>query len=972
MCSMFRKTICLVSFVLLLGLVLTSVAEAVDPDLFGWWKLDEGSGDTASDSSGNGFDIALQNTTWENGLFGGAVHFRGEGQGQSGGFNYINNAITVCAWVWHDAFPTDQVERYVTVDSEVAVIRRNNDGQLHFYIKTGGSLRHLGVIDVLRESQWHHVAGTWDGFTQRLYLDGVEIASRAPGGVLSDTSVAVKLSSSAEPLNGMLDDVRIYTRALTSRDIMILVDPTVAAKAFESVPADKATDVPRDVVLGWTPGEFSAPTNGHKLYFSESFNDVNDGIGAVAQTAAGYAPAQRLDFGTTYYWRVDEVNAPPTSQIEFKGEVWQFTTEPFSYPIAGENITATASSSGIDQGPENTVNGSGLDVNDLHSTELTYMWLSDFAGPQPTWIQYDFDKVYKLHEMWVWNHNTSFESFLGFGLKDASIEYSVDGNDYTTLGTVHEFAQGTGAADYEHNTTFDFGSAAAKYIMLTANSNWGGLMPQYGLSEVRFFSIPILAREPSPDSGTTDVAIGTIDEPVDMTLSFRVGREAAEHNVYFSPDEQAVADSNAPVTTVTEAVYGPLSLDLGTTYFWRVDEVNEAETPTTWQGDIWNFTTQKYFVVDDFEDYNDYEPYTIFDRWIDGWGVDTNGSEVGYAEPDFLAGEHFVETTIVHGGAQAMPFFYSNTGGAAYSEATFTLSSPQDWTKKGIEALSLRFRGNPADFVEGPAGTYTMSAAGVDIWDEADEFRYAHKQLSGDGEITATVESILWVPGSDDWTKAGVMIRETLDAGSKNAFVAITSGSGDGATFQWRSITGGSSSSSRTLVGISPPASIKLVRQGNTFTSYVFLDGQWQQEGESATVGMTDPVYIGLALNSHSSGVTTEAVFSDVQTTASGPFTQQAIGVEMPANDPAPMYVALAGSGGTPAIVFHDDPGATQVNTWTEWSINLQAFAAQGVNLTNIDSISIGFGDKANPQPGGTGVVYFDDIRLYPYRDVSP
>ncbi|MHC4633373.1 MAG: hypothetical protein ACYS9C_19180, partial [Planctomycetota bacterium] len=94
-------------------------------------------------------------------------------------------------------------------------------------------------------------------------------------------------------------------------------------------------------------------------------------------------------------------------------------------------------------------------------------------------------------------------------------------------------------------------------------------------------------------------------------------------------------------------------------------------------------------------------------------------------------------------------------------------------------------------------------------------------------------ESVLWVPGSNDWTKAGVMIRDTLDAGSANAFIAITTGAGDGATFQWRTSAGGSSSSSRTLTGISPPASIKLVRTGNTFTGYVFQNGQWQQQGES-------------------------------------------------------------------------------------------------------------------------------------------
>ncbi|GAG95929.1 unnamed protein product, partial [marine sediment metagenome] len=268
---------------------------------------------------------------------------------------------------------------------------------------------------------------------------------------------------------------------------------------------------------------------------------------SVAQDANSYTRPQRLDFGTTYYWRVDEVNAPPTSHIEFKGDVWQFTTEPFAYPIAGERITVTASSQAENQGPENTVNGSGLDVNDLdlHSTELTDMWLSDIAGPQPAWIQYEFDEVCKLHQMWVWNQNTLNEPVIGYGIKEATIEYSADGANWTTLGTTHEFARGSGAAGYAYNTTVDLGGAAAKYVRLTANSNWGGLLPQYGLSEVRFFSIPVRAREPSPDSEATDV-------DVDLVLSWKTGREAAEHNVYISTDEQAVIDGNAPVTTVTE------------------------------------------------------------------------------------------------------------------------------------------------------------------------------------------------------------------------------------------------------------------------------------------------------------------------------------------------------------------------------------------------------------------------------------
>ncbi len=437
--------------------------------------------------------------------------------------------------------------------------------------------------------------------------------------------------------------------------------------------------------------------NGHKVYFGESFNDVNDGIGGIIQDANIYTPPQMLDFGKTYYWRVDEVNAPPDPTI-FEGEVWQFTVEPFAYPIAGDNIIATASSTNQEgMGPENTINGLGLDVNDMHSTLETAMWLSaDEIEPNRAWIEYEFDKVHKLHEMWVWNSNQVMEYVIGFGFRDVTIEHSTNGTDYTILGTTHEFARATSAADYTHNTIVDFNGVTAKYVRLTANSNWGGIFKQYGLSEVRFFSIPVFAREPSPDSGTTDVA-------VDVTLGFRAGREAAEHHLYLSSDEQAVIDGNATISTVTDASYSPLLLDLGSTYYWRIDEVNETETPTTWQGDIWNFMTHEYFVVDDFEDYNDYQPNEIWATWVDGYGDLANGATTGYPEPlDFPAGEHYVETVIVHGGEQAMPFFYDNTV-ATYSEATANVANlqvGQDWTKHGIKALTLRFYGDPNNAVE--------------------------------------------------------------------------------------------------------------------------------------------------------------------------------------------------------------------------------------------------------------------------------
>jgi len=136
------------------------------------------------------------------------------------------------------------------------------------------------------------------------------------------------------------------------------------------------------------------------------------------------------------------------------------------------------------------------------------------------------------------------------------------------------------------------------------------------------------------------------------------------------------------------------------------------------------------------------------------------------------------------------------------------------------------------------------------------------------------------------------------------------------------------------------------------------------QEQSFRNILMNQNVYIGLALTSHSSGVVCKAEFSNVQTTGTVTpmmWTQEAIGIPMAANDPEPMYVALNGS----AVVFHDNPNAALIDTWTQWNIDLQAFADQGVNLANVNTIAIGFGDKKNPQPGGSGTAYFDDIRLH-------
>ena len=91
-----------------------------------------------------------------------------------------------------------------------------------------------------------------------------------------------------------------------------------------------------------------------------------------------------------------------------------------------------------------------------------------------------------------------------------------------------------------------------------------------------------------------------------------------------------------------------------------------------------------------------------------------------------------------------------------------------------------------------------------------------------------------------------------------------------------------------------------------------------------------------------------------------------------PNNSDEPLYVAVSNSAGTPAVVIHDDPAAATIETWTEWVIPLSAFADQGIVLTNVDGIAIGLGTQGNLTiTGGSGKMYFDDIRLYRPRETA-
>jgi hypothetical protein len=460
-------------------------------------------------------------------------------------------------------------------------------------------------------------------------------------------------------------------------------------------PANGTTDVPRDVVLSWIPGDLATI---HDIYLGTSFEDVNDASRddphAVLLSQGHPDPhfaVDLLEYDQTYYWRIDEVNAAPDSTV-FKGNVWRFTVEPFAIPI--ENVQVSASSQSSDaMAPENTINGIGLNEWDQHSTTASDMWLSGLEDPSP-WIQYDFDKVYKLDRLWVWNSNQLIESFLGLGARDVVIETSVDGTAWTVLEGATLFNQATGAADYTANTGIDFAGLMAQHVKITMYSGYGTL-PQHGLSEVRFLSIPVWASHAEP-------AFAETTENADVVLKWRAGREAASHQVYFSPDDAAVADGTALLgeTSIPSFDLSAHGLELASTYYWRVDELNEAASPSLYPGDVWSFRTPDYIVVDDFDQYDD-TCKRIFFAWEDGFGH--NGAEdcdilpssgnggaavVGYAQAPFA------EQTIVNvDSQQSLPLSIDNSVGQ--SEATLTLAG-QDWTTRGIQTLSLFFYGEPS------------------------------------------------------------------------------------------------------------------------------------------------------------------------------------------------------------------------------------------------------------------------------------
>jgi len=346
---------------------------------------------------------------------------------------------------------------------------------------------------------------------------------------------------------------------------------TVPGSATQPDPANGGSVLALDTTLSWLPGPTAAT---HDVYFGTS--SPLPFIGNQAESSFDPGP---LEFGTTYYWQIDEVEADGTTV--YTGDIWSFTPlfdvtapgdtvqgvpndgdwpPPEAPPLAIDDDTGTKylHFKG-DEGP------SGFRVTASASqsivTALTFTTANDYAGRDP----------------------------VAFELSGSN--EGIDG-PYTLIasGDIVDFAQAAEWPRFTKNETpisFENEAAYDHYqVLFTAiRGGAGQWINSMQIAEVELLGITRKAWFPSPADGATEVGRNG------LTLSWRTGVTAASHDVYLSTDRQAVIDGTAFIVNQIETSYSPeaLTLTKGATYYWRIDGV-EADSTTKHAGNVWSFT----------------------------------------------------------------------------------------------------------------------------------------------------------------------------------------------------------------------------------------------------------------------------------------------------------------------------------------------------------------------------------------------
>jgi len=683
---MCKQWVLLIS-ILVCGLAGSALAE--DPNLVGYWKFDGDPGDY----SGQGNDGTLMgdatyssDTPLETGMSLYLPDLTGPDDyvdlGNPDILNFGKNDWTIAAWIKTTqdiAVNTGNIFSNGGEGSEekdLYVLAAGEASDTSITLTTYDSISQhqaVGFSDV-NDGEWHHVVGLREGSWLRVYVDGIQegmTSLASPEYNLSGTDQAnayigigwdYASSELIKQFSGYIDDVRVYNRALSDAEIRELPGVDVYIATYPN-PVDGAEYVAPDANLSWTPGEFAAE---HKVYFGTTSPPPYVATLPLAQTTYDPGP---LQVGRTYYWRIDEVNDP----CVWEGDIWSFTVNYPPYPINGDFETGVMDPwyliSGTVDGvkPSNEFGKAAPFGGNYKCGSACHGGAKDGTIGQVIPAQGEGLMEIKVSG-WVYTWITggsTINNAIRFGIEQPVgnlIWQSPPMMDNDGEWHYYEYTLDPAVTGLVADEEFQ--------VHVWFHQVWGNEPGElWHVTFVDNMKVDILriippgvARDPNPADGATDVS-------VDVVVDWTPGIYAAEHDVYFGKTDPPPFIQTQAAEVNSFDPCGVDDLELGTTYYWKIDEVNEACDPCLWPGEVWSFTTANWLLVDDFEDYTSHAD--LRDTWEEG------GNALVY-----------LETTIVHGGGQSMHIDYLGN-----SEATRTFDTAQDWTAKGIKALVLWFRG---------------------------------------------------------------------------------------------------------------------------------------------------------------------------------------------------------------------------------------------------------------------------------------
>ena len=727
--------------------------------------------------------------------------------------------------------------------------------------------------------------------------------------------------------------------------------PKGPESAHDPSPIDTALMVPVDVIVSWSPG---ADATQHTVYLSANQDDIANDVGGVTVTETSYDPGGLQNNGTTYYWRVDSSDG----MTAVKGDIWSFTTVPAGQGgLNGEYI----------QGADNLI---GDPILIRVDPVIDFDWNTESPDPsvdrEAFTVRWRGELTIPVTDTYtlIANSNDVVRVFLGGAeiiedwgthvARDATATLELEAGTYSIR---IEYFQDAG--DSELHLLWQSSRIERQIIpsvMLSPNLRAEVISPANGANEVS--QAPRLIWLPISNDARHDVYVGTDAAAVEAA-------DTSTADIYIGQQE-----------TASYLIEG---LDMNKTYHWRIDEVVGGNIT---KGNVWNFTTSQALVVDDFENYTDEMPNELWRAWVDGIGYEDpapgnpgngTGAEVGNWPPPIA------EMSIVHSGRQSIPLVYNNTESPYISEAHHYFSTPQDWTQafgQTLATLQLWYRATtpPGEFsYDSSTETYTIGGSGEGIEGTSDSFRFVYKQMTGDGILTTRLTEITRF---SDNTHSGIMFRETLDPGSVMVMHTMRAA---GQVFVRSRVTAGEAVQDGPQVPQFPatlviPHWLRLKREGDVFTAEHSSDGQtWEAVGDPVTVPMAQTVYIGMAVaadqpNDDMLVNTSEFKHFSIDGTVGQPGPlEKVLDIGMPANSLEEMYVIIEDSAGKSAVVVNPEGNiATRASNWTSWQVLLSEVANEDVDLTKVQSLKIGIGNKLAPGAGGTGKIFIDAIRLYP------